>query len=139
MSTIPDRNRPVALITGGRRGIGRGIAWALAASGFDLVINDVVEDSAVRETLDGIEVRTGRGVFVVGDIGDLDTHQTLLDRAWSEVGAVDCLVNNAGVSTDVRGDLLDLTPKSYDRVMGGNQRPPLFLAQPFCKNTSGPP
>jgi 3-oxoacyl-[acyl-carrier protein] reductase len=133
MSQIPDRNRPVALVTGGRRGIGRGIAWALAAAGFDLVINDVVEDSAVRETLDGIEVRKGRGAFLVGDIGDLDAHQALLDRAWSEFGAVDCLVNNAGVSTDVRGDLLDLTPKSYDRVMSINLRGPFFLTQRFAR------
>jgi NAD(P)-dependent dehydrogenase (short-subunit alcohol dehydrogenase family) len=133
MSTIPTRNRPAALITGGRRGIGRGIAWALAAAGFDLVINDVVEDGAVKETLDGIEVRKGRGVFVLADIGNLDGHEPLLERAWQEFGGLDCLVNNAGVTSDVRGDLLELTPKSYDRVMAINLRAPFFLTQRFAQ------
>ena len=132
MSHMPDRNRPAALITGGRRGIGRGIAWALAAAGFDLVINDVVEDTEVRATLDGIEMRKSHGVFVVGDVGDLDVHAALLERAWQAFDGIDCLVNNAGVTSDVRGDLLELTPKSYDRVMAINLRGPFFLTQRFA-------
>jgi NAD(P)-dependent dehydrogenase (short-subunit alcohol dehydrogenase family) len=78
-------------------------------------------------------------VFVVGDVGDLDAHAGLLDRAWQEFGAIDCLVNNAGVSTDVRGDLLDLTPKSYDRVMAINLRGPFFLTQQFARRLIGTP
>src|SRR5579871_471021 len=139
MSTIPSRNRPAALITGGRRGIGRGIAWAHAGAGFDIVIADVVEDDAVKETLDGIEVRKGHGVFVPADISALDTHETLLERAWQAFGGLDCLVNNAGVTSDVRGDLLELTPKSYDRVMAINLRGPFFLTQRFARRLIAAP
>src|SRR5258707_13492836 len=115
MSEMPNRNRPTALVTGGRRGIGRGIAWELAAAGFDVAINDVVEDAEVKTTLDGIEVRKGRGVFLIGNVGDLGGHESLLESAWRALGGIDCLVNNAGVTSDVRGALLELTPKSYDR------------------------
>lgn len=133
MSTIPTRNRPTALITGGRRGIGRGIAWALAAAGFDIAIADLAEDTAVRETLDGIEVRKSHGLFVAGDVGDLDAHEAMIERAWQHFGGLDCLVNNAGVTSDVRGDLLELSQKSYDRVMAINLRGPFFLTQRFAR------
>ena len=139
MGSIPTRNRPAALITGGRRGIGRGIAWALGAAGFDVAINDLVEDGAVRETLDGLAVRKGHAVFVPGDVGDLDSHEALIERAWQAFGGLDCLVNNAGVTSDVRGDLLELTQKSYDRVMAINLRGPFFLTQRFARRLIASP
>jgi NAD(P)-dependent dehydrogenase (short-subunit alcohol dehydrogenase family) len=139
MGSIPTRNRPTALVTGGRRGIGRGIAWALGAAGFDVAINDLVEDGALRETLDGLAVRKSRAVFVPGDIGDLDSHEALIERAWQEFGGLDCLVNNAGVTSDVRGDLLELTQKSYDRVMAINLRGPFFLTQRFARRLIASP
>ena len=133
MSDMPNRNRPTALVTGGRRGIGRGVAWALASAGFDVAIADLTEDTAVRETLDGIEVRKSHGLFVPCDVGDLDAHEAMIARAWDYFGGLDCLVNNAGVTSDVRGDLLELTPKSYDRVMAINLRGPFFLTQRFAR------
>src|SRR5260221_3770107 len=64
------RNRPAAFITGGRRGIGRAICWALADGGFDIVVNDIVEDEAVGGTLSGIEARRGDTTFLRGDMCD---------------------------------------------------------------------
>ena len=139
MGAMPNRNRPTALVTGGRRGIGRAIAWALGTAGFDVAINDLAEDDAVRETLDGLEVRKCRNLFVPGDVGDLDGHAALLERAWETLGGIDCLVNNAGVTSDVRGDLLELTPKSYDRVMAINLRGPFFLTQCFARRLVAAP
>ena len=129
MREMPNRNRPTALVTGGRRGIGRGIAWELAAAGFDVAITDVVEDAEVATTMDGLSVRQARNLFLRADVADLDGHAALLDRAWDELGGIDCLVNNAGVTSDVRGDLLELTPKSWDRVLATNLRGPFFLTQ----------
>lgn len=131
--------RPVALVTGGRRGIGRGIAWELARSGFDVVINDIAEDGAVAETLAGVEQRGGRGSFVRGDIAAVERHEALVDTAWGALGALDCVVNNAGVQTRHRGDLLDTPLESYDRVNDTNSRGTFFLTQRIARRMIGHP
>src|SRR5262245_47042734 len=129
--------RPVAFVTGGRRGIGRGIAWELAKSGFDVVINDVVDDKSVAETLEGIVKRGGRGSFLHGDIADVDQHAHLVDAAWGTFGMVDCVVNNAGIQTRYRGDLLDTPVESYDRVNDTNARGTFFLTQRIARRMIG--
>jgi NAD(P)-dependent dehydrogenase (short-subunit alcohol dehydrogenase family) len=78
-----DASRRVALVTGGRRGIGRAICRQLAQAGFDLVLNDLVEDQAFARTL--TEVR-GLGARVephVADIADLGAHAALVETAWT--------------------------------------------------------
>jgi NAD(P)-dependent dehydrogenase (short-subunit alcohol dehydrogenase family) len=125
--------RPIGFVTGGRRGIGRGIAWELAKSGFDVVINDSVEDNAVDDTLAGIAERGGRAAFVRGDIADVARHEVVVDAAWAAFGRVDCAVNNAGVQTRYRGDMLDTPIESYDRVNGTNARGTFFLTQRIAR------
>jgi NAD(P)-dependent dehydrogenase (short-subunit alcohol dehydrogenase family) len=120
--------RKVALVTGGRRGIGRGVALALAKDGFDIVVNDVIGDGDAEETLRLIAEAGGAGDFVEADIADLGAHAGLVDRAYQRFGRLDCLVNNAGVMC-VRGDMLAATPEDYDRVLGVNLRGTFFLTQ----------
>lgn len=120
--------RKVALITGGRRGIGRGIACALAEAGFDIVFNDVVEDEEVGKTLALIAGRGARGRFVAADLADTATHEGVLDAVYDAFGRLDCLVNNAGVMC-VRGDLLEATPEDFDRVIGVNLKGTFFMSQ----------
>jgi len=122
-----------ALVTGARRGIGRGIAWALAERGFDIVVNDLVDDAATRETLGGIGVRGRRSAFIAHDVADVAGHAAFVDRAFAAFGGIDCLVNNAGVQVEVRGDLLAVTPESFDRVLGVNLRGTFFLAQAVAR------
>jgi NAD(P)-dependent dehydrogenase (short-subunit alcohol dehydrogenase family) len=131
--------RPAALVTGGRRGIGRAIAWALAEAGFDVAIADIVEDEEVPVTLDGISERGGTGLFVAADIAELDDHGRLADAVWERFGGLECLVNNAGVQVEVRGDLLEATPESYDRLMRVNLRGPYFLTQRVAKRMLAEP
>ncbi len=126
---MPGRRRPVALVTGARRGIGRGIAYALAERGFDVVLADLITDTSAEETAAGIRARGGKAAVVESDIADLSRHQALLDAAWSVFGTLDCLVNNAGVTVARRGDLLDASPDSFDRVLAVNLRGTFFLTQ----------
>ena len=125
--------RPVALITGGRRGIGQGVAFALAEAGFDLVLNDLERDADAEATLAGIDQRGGRADFIAADVADLAAHPGLVDAAFAAFGRLDCLVNNAGVSVQSRGDLLEVAPESYDRCLSVNLRGPFFLTQRIAR------
>jgi 3-oxoacyl-[acyl-carrier protein] reductase len=125
--------RPAAFVTGGRHGIGRAICWALTDGGFDIVVNDIVEDEAVGDTLSGIESRGGQAMFVRGDVADLAGHAKLAQAAWEGFGGIDCLVNNAGIQVAVRGDLLDMTAESWDRLLSTNLRGPFFLTQRIAR------
>ena len=126
-------SRPVALVTGANRGIGRGIAWALADAGFDLALCDLAHDADTETTLAGLAARAARTVFHAGDIAALDGHGALLEAARSLSGRIDCLVNNAGVPAVRRGDLLALRPEDFDRVLAVNLRAPFFLAQAVAR------
>jgi NAD(P)-dependent dehydrogenase (short-subunit alcohol dehydrogenase family) len=119
----------VALVTGGRRGIGRGIAYVLAAAGFDVAVADLERDDDAEETLRGIRDHDARGEFVACDVADLDGHEGVLQAVRASLGPISCLVNNAGVSVARRGDLLEATPESFDRLMRINLRGPFFLTQ----------
>jgi NAD(P)-dependent dehydrogenase (short-subunit alcohol dehydrogenase family) len=121
--------KPAALVTGANRGLGRGIALALQARGFDVVANDL---EAPSEPVPG-------AAFVRGDIADTRQHARMGEEAWGAFGRLDCLVNNAGVMTDVRGDLLELSEKSFDRVLGVNLRGTFFLTQRVAKRMLAAP
>jgi NAD(P)-dependent dehydrogenase (short-subunit alcohol dehydrogenase family) len=111
----------------GRRGIGRGIALALAARGFNLAINDIVLDADAEATLAALRAAGARAEFLESDVADTTAHAALVWQAWDVFGSVECLVNNAGVQVARRGDILDDTPEDFDRVLGVNIRAGYFL------------
>jgi 3-oxoacyl-[acyl-carrier protein] reductase len=119
-------SRRVAIVTGAGRGIGRAIAMALAES-FDLAITDV--DSKAEAGGDELQKRGAEALFVQSDLADLASHERALDQIVEHFGRIDCLVNNAGIASPVRGDLLELTPENYDRVQAVNLRGTLFFTQ----------
>ncbi|HVP12174.1 MAG TPA: 3-ketoacyl-ACP reductase [Phycisphaerae bacterium] len=126
--------RPVAFVTGAGRGIGRGIAIELARCGYDVAGDDTSYAPDDRQHGLGevqIRVEEAKAAFlpVVGDIACLEAHQTMLDTVLRRFGAVDVLVNNAGVAPSVRRDVLEATPESFDRVVGVNARGTFFLTQ----------
>lgn len=122
-------NRRVAIITGARRGIGRATAYELAQNGFDLVLNDVVNDEAVDETLEGARARGANVEFIQADIADLNTHNAIANIAYQRFGRLDALVNNAGIQVRERGDLFDVTPERFDEIININLRGNFFLTQ----------
>ena len=124
---------PVALVTGGTRGIGLGCARALAAEAYDLAVCGVRPEQEAAQSL--AELRgLGRDVlYVRADIGEEDAAERLLAEVRARFGRLDVLVNNAGVAPRERVDILDATRESYDRVMGINLRGPYFLTQAVAR------
>ena len=121
-----------ALITGGQQGIGLGIAQALSAAGFAVVMAAEVEESApaVQAALQALpKARYLRHDLMSGDPA------ALLDG----VGEVTCFVSNAGVPARQRGDMLALTAESFDHVMGINLRGTFFLAQEVARRMLASP
>jgi NAD(P)-dependent dehydrogenase (short-subunit alcohol dehydrogenase family) len=124
--------RPAALVTGARRGIGRATCVALAARGFDVFGADIADDGA-SETAAAVEAAGGRFAFRTADLANLESHRALLEAAWGAFDGLECLVNNAGVGAMRRGDLLEVTPESWDRAFGVNTRAGFFLTQAVAK------
>ena len=124
----------VAFITGGSRGIGRGIALQLASLGFDLLLNylsnqNAAEDTA-RECRQAVDSeRKVRVEIVRGDVGDPRARTQMIEKAREEFGRIDLLVNNAGVAPNVRADLLEATEESFDELIRTNVKGPYFLTQ----------
>lgn len=125
-------NRPVAIVTGGLRGIGRGCAEALAEAGFDLLITDLADD-APEDFAGDMTARGAALAYCRSDISDLASHAGVVAAAMDSFGRIDCLVNNAGIGAPVRGDLLDIEPANFDRVMAVNLRGTLFLTQAVAR------
>ena len=126
--------RPVALVTGGNRGIGLGISRRLVADGFAVGILATREEPA--DVLAELRAAAGDPAlvrYVRGSVADLDDHRRYVDDAVDAWGRLDVLVNNAGVAPAVRADLLDATSESFDRVLGINLRGPYFLTQEFAR------
>ncbi len=119
----------VALVTGGSRGIGRGIADALADSGFDLAINGVREPAQVADVLASLGARGAEVHYCRGDVAVAADRKAIVDAVRAAFGRLDVLVNNAGVAPEVRADILDASEESFDRVSGINLKGPYFLTQ----------
>jgi len=121
--------RQVALVTGGSRGIGFGIAERLAREGYALVINGVRGEAEVAESLSRLRAHGVEVVYAPGDVASDAGREALLERALASFGPPNLLVNNAGVAPKERRDVLEMTRESYERVLGTNLAGPLFLTQ----------
>ena len=121
------------LVTGAGRGIGRGIALALAAEGFAVAVNDLSRDADVERTAADVAAFGVAAVVVIGDVSDLGQHVRLLDAAEAALGPLTTLVNNAGVGVVRRGDLLEVTAESFDRCQAVNSRGMFFLTQAWAR------
>lgn len=129
MSVMDSSKRRTALITGGSRGIGFGIAERLAREGYALAINGVRPEADVEGSLAQLRALGADVVYAPGDVGSEGGRRDIVERTLERLGAPNVLVNNAGVAPRERRDLLEMSAESYERVLGTNLTGPLFLSQ----------
>jgi NAD(P)-dependent dehydrogenase (short-subunit alcohol dehydrogenase family) len=121
------------LVTGARRGIGKAIALSLARANYDVAVSDVEDGPELQAVSQQIREMGLKTAAIQADIADLTSHNRLIAAAEAAIGPLTTLVNNAGVSVLSRGDLLDVTPESFDRCMNVNARGTFFLTQAFAR------
>jgi NAD(P)-dependent dehydrogenase (short-subunit alcohol dehydrogenase family) len=124
----------VAVVTGGSRGIGRGIVEALARSRWSVVVNYRSDADAAESTRrSALSLGAPRAIGVRADVADLDAGRRLVDETLETFGRIDLLVNNAGVAPRTRLDLLDADPEEFDRLLAINLRGPYFLTRTVAR------
>jgi 3-oxoacyl-[acyl-carrier protein] reductase len=119
----------VALVTGGARGIGLGIARKLAEAGFTLAITGRREAAQVEPVLQELRERSPHSIYVKADVASASDRQQLLKTVEAKLGRLDVLVNNAGIAPRVRADVLEAGEESFDELIATNLRGPYFLTQ----------
>lgn len=122
-------HHPVALVTGASRGIGRAIALELSKLNFEIVVNYATNRAAADEVLSEIQTAGGSALAVCADIANAAAREELLTTTLANYGRIDLLVNNAGIASPGRHDLLELTVESYETVLATNLQGPFFLTQ----------
>jgi 3-oxoacyl-[acyl-carrier protein] reductase len=120
--------QPVALVTGGGRGIGRGICQALARSGYAVAINFAGNEAAARETQQSLTPGTD-ALLCRADVAAAVDRDRLVDAVLERWGRIDALVNNAGIASPGRKDILEATEEGWDQVLAVNLKAPFFLTQ----------
>ncbi len=110
----------VALVTGASRGIGRSIAVLLAARGYHVAVNYASRAAAAAEVVEAIEDSGGQAVAVAADVSDADQVGAMFATVEERLGAVEVLVNNAGITRD--GLLLRMKPAAWDEVLATDLR-----------------
>jgi len=122
-------DRPVSLVTGAGRGIGRGVAIELAKLGHAVVINYAGNANAAEECLRLVREAGGDGITARADVSVSADRERLVEETLEAYGRIDLLVNNAGVAPSVRADLLEASEESFDRLININLKGPYFLTQ----------
>jgi NAD(P)-dependent dehydrogenase (short-subunit alcohol dehydrogenase family) len=130
----PMNDKPVAVVTGASRGIGRSVAIGLASEGYDIAAIARTTDSEGMEVLSAEVAKAGSQFFPIGlDISCTKCHKEVVTNILERYGRIDILVNNAGVAPLQRNDILDMTEESYDRLMNINLKGPVFFAQKVAR------
>lgn len=129
----------VALVTGSARGIGKAIVERFASEGASVVISDVANEAAARETLAAIESRGGKGMVEMFDVGDPAQVEAAVATILSAMGRIDILINNAGITRD--NLLLRMSEDDFDAVVKTNLKGTFlltkFVSRHMIKQRSG--
>ncbi len=140
--------KKTALITGGTRGIGLGIARELAREGYSLALNGIRPLEQVRDILEELGRGSGSGkrgsdksrsgpsevIYCPGDLSAIANRESILEQVAGHFGTLNLLVNNAGMAPRERLDILESTEESFREVMDVNLTGPYFLTQAVARH-----
>jgi len=121
--------RQVALITGGARGIGLGIAKELARAGWNLMLNGVRPGDSVTDVIQEVASLGVEVDYCSADVSNSEDRERLIAAVEQKFGRLDALINNAGITSPGRKDILEADEESWDKVFGINLKGPFFLTQ----------
>lgn len=128
-----------AVITGGSRGIGKGIALRFAAEGANIAITDIADNDSFKETVKEIEALGVKAKGYVSDASKYNDAEKVIDQITGDFGTVDILVNNAGITRDTL--LMRMTEEQWDMVLTVNLKSVFNLTKavirPMMKQKSG--
>jgi NAD(P)-dependent dehydrogenase (short-subunit alcohol dehydrogenase family) len=127
------QTRPLAVVTGGRRGIGAGITEELAKRGFNVAITDI-ECDGIEEAIASVQRVGSDAKFFQSNLAQVDSHSDVVRQIHEWGGPITCLINNAGIPSPSRGDLLNVSTDSFDKVMDVNLRGTFFFTQEVVKH-----
>jgi NAD(P)-dependent dehydrogenase (short-subunit alcohol dehydrogenase family) len=116
-------------VTGGSRGIGRAIAIELGRLGYAIGVNYASRADAAEQVVAEIVAAGGKAVAIRGNVGESDDRAAMIQAMVGHFGGLDLLVNNAGITSPGRKDLLEATEESWDEVFAINLKGPFFLSQ----------
>jgi NAD(P)-dependent dehydrogenase (short-subunit alcohol dehydrogenase family) len=126
--------RRVALVTGGTRGIGLGVARALARDGWALALAGVRSEEQVADVLGELRGTGVEVLYVSADVARPSDRARLVESVVSRFGFVHALVNNAGRAPRVRADLLEASEESFEELVRTNLQGPYFLTQAVARH-----
>src|ERR1700741_1467079 len=109
--------KQVALITGGSRGIGFGIASQLASHGFDVAINGTRSHEDVKDVIEKLKEYGNDVIYCLGNISSSPDRKKIIDEVKNHYGQLNILVNNAGIAPKERKDILEASEESFDDVI----------------------
>lgn len=125
------KKRKVALVTGAAKGIGRGIAYAMAEAGYDIVVNYRSDEAAARCLCEEAEKVGARALPVYADLSKTEDIRTMYETVFATWGAVDVLVNNAGISSEAY--FLETTEEMFDKMTAIDWKGVYFSSQIAAK------
>ncbi len=125
--------KKTAIVTGGSRGIGFGVARQLGLDGYNVAILDVNDPKDYQENLDELEKLGIDYLYIQGSTTVKEDREAFVKKVVEKYGDIDVLVNNAGVAPKVRLDLLEMTEESFDYVVGTNTKGTMFMTQLVAK------
>lgn len=131
--------KKVAVVTGGSRGIGYGIARQLVEDGYIVAILDKNPRDAYQKELDVLTAAEPACIYYEGSITSREDREAFVALVAKKLGRIDVLVNNAGVAPKVRADILEMTEESFDYVVGTNLRGTMFMTQAVVRQMQKQP